>query len=328
MSEKNWIVLGPKIRKAIHVAAHGAITQSEIMLRATCPRKWTYRHALMLERKGLFDVNLTYGGLMHSLLEGYYRSGQKEQGKANELAAEIIQDTVLTPLQIEELALIARKVQIAFAIYCDYYREADSKMEIIAVEKEIKVDFAGLSLVGKIDLISRPNGPNDGVYIWDYKTSFRLTPLIVDSWTFKFQFLFYTWLHWRYTGKKPDGIMVQGLLKPQQRPKKGEKKDAFLERIREEMTNARDDYFYRERIPLAADALERFEREMLFPHIEAFQRLRIGGPNLEALAMTQNTNMCHIYGSVCEYLQLCRDGWLAASEFSRREKKHSELSAT
>jgi hypothetical protein len=151
-------------------------------------------------------------------------------------------------------------------------------------------------------LISRPNGPNDGIFIWDFKTSFRLSPLIVDSWTFRFQFLFYTWLYWRFVGRKPDGIMVQGLLKPQLRPKKTERLDTFLRRIEQEMADRRDEFFYRERIPLATDALERFETEMLMPHVEAFRRLRF---TQTSPSPRQNTNHCHIYGRACEYLQLC-----------------------
>jgi len=226
------------------------------------------------------------------------------------------------------VAMAIKKVQIAFEAYCDYYQEADSKMVILATEQEPEVFFEGLKFSGKIDLVSRPNGPHDGIFLWDYKTSFRLTPLIVDSWTFRFQFLFYAWLWWKLTGKKPDGIMVQGLLKPQMRIKKKEMMSAFLDRIREAMTNeeTRAEYFYRERMPLGADTLERFEAETLRPHIEAFQRLRTGGPNFQALAMQQNTNQCHIYGSVCEFLRLCKDGWASINEFGARKKKHSELS--
>jgi len=328
--DKNWILLKPSIRKAIHAAASSVITQGEIMTRASCPRKWMYRNALMLEKKGSTqEVFLIYGSLMHRLLEDYYASGMKERGKASEVADEFfLGGELLTPNQIEEVALAIKKVQIAFEAYCDYYQEADSKMVILSVEQEPEVFFEGLRFSGKIDLVSRPNGPHDGVFLWDYKTSFRLTPLIVDSWTFRFQFLFYTWLYWRYVGKKPDGIMVQGLLKPQIRPKKKENMNEFMDRIREEMTGeeTRAGYFYRERIPLGADTLERFEAETLWPHIEAFKRLRIGGANLQALAMQQNTNQCHIYGSVCEFLRLCKDGWASIGEFNVREKKHSELS--
>jgi hypothetical protein len=109
------------------------------------------------------------------------------------------------------------------------------------------------------------------------------------------------------------------------RPKVKEKQDTFLDRIREEMSNASADYFYRERMPLGTDAMERFERETLMPHVEAFKRLQVGGPNLEALAMQQNTNQCHLYGSVCEYMQLCKNGWMAVGEFDKRDKKHDEL---
>jgi PD-(D/E)XK nuclease superfamily len=330
MNERNWIVLKPGWRQAVRSAARDTITQGEIMVRAQCPRKWFYRNALLLEKKGFPDIFLIYGSLMHRLLEEYYRGGQRGLGaaSASEMAVEIVGDAVLTPAQIEDVAFVSRKVQIAFDAYCAFYKEADARMVILSVEQEIEIRFQGLSFAGKLDLLSRPNGRSDGVFIWDFKTSFRLSPLIVDSWTFRFQFLFYAWLYWRHSGKKPDGIMVQGLLKSQLRPKKKETANEYFERMQAEMAEAGKEYFYRERLPLLADSLERFERETLAPHVEAFRRMQVGGPSLEALSMAQNTNQCHVYGSVCEYLRLCKDGWAALPEFGKREKKHTELSGS
>jgi hypothetical protein len=240
---------------------------------------------------------------------------------------------VLTPEQIDEAHLARRRAQVAFDAYRENYFKADSHLSVVGVEEQLSTTFNGLTLVGKIDLVARPNGRRDGIFLFDFKTSFRLSPLIVDSWTFRFQFLYYAWLWWKVKGRKPDGLVVQGLLKSQLRPKiinrttkKRESEEEYIARVRADMAENREDYFYRERMPLAQGSLERFEKETLQPHLSAFSRLRFGGANVDSLAMQQNTNQCHIYGSVCEYLQLCKDGWAALGEYDRREKKHAELS--
>jgi hypothetical protein len=74
--------------------------------------------------------------------------------------------------------------------------------------------------------------------------------------------------------------------------------------------------------------LERFEKEILLPHVDAFNLLgkEIAFPAaVNALGMQMNTNHCHVYGSTCEYLSLCKDGLIALREFDVREHKHQEL---
>jgi hypothetical protein len=344
MKPADWIMPTPSARKLIRAAANAPVTQSEIMLRASCPRKWFYRYAARLERKGYFDENFFYGSLMHELLAQLYSN--KDEAWAyppDELLIEITDElvaatmpssAVLTPEQVDAAHLARRRAQIAFDAYRQHYFKADSHLFIEGVEQTLVATFKGLTLAGKIDLIARPNGRRDGLYLWDFKTSFRLSPLIVDSWTFRFQFLYYAWLYWKVSGRKPDGIVVQGMLKSALRPKivnrttkKRENEDEFIDRVRADMAENRADYFYRERMPLGEGALERFEQETLQPHLSAFSRLRFGGANIDSLSMAQNTSQCHLYGSTCEFLQLCKDGWLARSEYDERPEKHAELAS-
>jgi hypothetical protein len=129
--------------------------------------------------------------------------------------------------------------------------------------------------------------------------------------------------------------MVNSLLKSALRPKmadrktkRKETKKEYLFRVKGEMAANREKYFIRQRIPLAAGMLERFEEEMLMPHIRTFVLLRHGvgqRDTASALAMQMNTNQCHLYSSYCEYLNLCKDGRLALNEYDQRETKHPEL---
>ena len=211
---------------------------------------------------------------------------------------------------------------------------------IKAVERVFELEWQGLQLAAKLDLVAKPNR-QDGVFIWDFKSAASLNASMLDAWSFRFQFLFYCWIYWKSTGIKPSGIIVNSLLKSALRPKiadrktkRRENKEEYLFRMKGEMAANREKYFIRQRIPLAAGMLERFEEEMLMPHVQAFKLLQRRPPFpsglwpdsvISALAMQMNTNQCHLYNSYCEYLNLCKDGRLALNEYDQRNHKHPEL---
>lgn len=345
----NWFKLDDAAFRAVSQAVSEPITQGEMMLRASCARKWYYRYALRLTKRGLIDPNLVYGSLMHSLLEQLYGNGREAYAATPEevmieVTDEMVQaalgEVVLAPNDYAEIELIRDKVQIAFNAYRWHYHALDSHLIIKQVEKVLQLEWYGLRLSGKLDMVAQPNN-RDGTFIWDFKTAGRLDATALDAWTFRFQFLFYCWLYWKLTGVKPTGTMINGLVKPGLRPKivdkkTGQKEDRseYLFRIKGDMATNREKYFYRQRIPLGTNALERFEYEMLRPHLDAFHAMaEASGPDptfnmdyiLNALAMTMNTNQCHLYNSYCEYLGLCKDGKVALGEYDIKEVKHAEL---
>jgi hypothetical protein len=338
---KNWFILDAQAIDDIRYSLTNAITQGEIMLRANCPRKWYYRYGLNLQKRGVLDFNLVYGSLMHKLLEKLYShknayslSPEDEPLEVtDEMFKEITDEYVLRPSDYLELELVRAKVQIAFDAYRKRYYSIDAKLLIKGVEKTLEYDFEGLHLVGKVDLIARPSR-NDGTFIWDFKTAGHLDAAALDAWTFKFQFLFYCWLFWKLTRVKPTGTMISGLLKTGLRPKivdrktkRRENEEEYLRRVKVDMAVHREEYFYRQRVPLLTGALERFENEVLMPHIDAF-RLLAKSDSIDivnALAFQMNTGHCHMYNSYCEYLSLCKDGRLALGEFDQRVEKHVEL---
>jgi hypothetical protein len=83
-------------------------------------------------------------------------------------------------------------------------------------------------------------------------------------------------------------------------------------------------------MPLQKGMLERFEEEILGPHITSFKMLADPTWNypIKPLAFAMNTGHCHVYGTFCEYLPLCKDGPLMLSEYDTREVKHQELVET
>lgn len=342
MKNKNWIVLDNEAIDNIREAVGSALTQGEMMLRASCARKWYYRYALRLDKRGFLDFNLVYGSLMHKLLETLYK-GKAYAFPPDEVPINISEeimrqlteeDYLFKPNDYAELKLTKAKVQIAFDAYRRNYYQLDAKLMIKGVETTIDIEFHGLRLVGKLDMVAKPNA-HDGIFIWDYKTAGHLDAMSLDAWTFRFQFLFYCWLYWKATGIKPTGTMVCGLVKSALRPKQTDRKtkqietsEEYLFRIKGDMSANREKYFYRQRIPMVNGALERFEKEVLMPHLNAFAVLGqefINADIINALALSMNTNQCHMYKSYCEYLSLCKDGQMAMGEFDRREAKHPEI---
>jgi hypothetical protein len=294
---------------------------------------------------------LLYGEILHRLLAKLYMAEDDFKFPPEDRPIELTEEervpvqldqSLLTPNDREELAITLQKVKIAFEAYRRHYHTLDQLINVYAVEHTFELPYQDFLLCGAIDMVAKPN-LKDGFFIWDWKSTSKLDALILDTWAFRFQFLFYAWLWWRITGEKPTGIMVQGLLKCQLKPKQADRKtkrmetrQEYLHRVAGDMQANRERYFYRQRLPLGKGVLERFEDEMLCPHLEAFSALREGTGKpltrlpvtaVNALAMAMNTSQCYVYGHYCEYLNLCKDGPMALGEYDKRPWKHPELAA-
>jgi hypothetical protein len=330
----------PFDQRAVQVSLSEPVTQSEIMTRAACPRKWYYRYALKLDKRGVPNYHLIYGSLMHSALALLYEK-KLHVKHPREYPIEVPPmvfppEMLLAPGVRDEIEFVRAKVQIAFDAYRWHYHGEDCKMKVVSTETDYEVVWKGLKLTGRIDLVAKPK-PKDGEFIWDFKTAGRFDANMLDAWSFRFQFLFYCWLYWRATGIRPMGTMANGLLKSQLKPsmvdrktKEKESREAFLARIKDSFWAERPRFFYRQRMPLPQGMLERFEDEMLSPHIKILRYMKKSSDHImcQAMSMAMNTGHCHVYGSFCEFLPLCKDGPLMLSEYDIREVKHVELLPT
>jgi RecB family exonuclease len=325
--------------KAIRQGVQDVVTQSEIMTRANCPRKWFYRYVLRLRKRGTFNWHFIYGDLVHKLLATYYGEGfVGTTGKERPIITpemEFPEEALPTQEDREEAELLRQIATITFRAYRMHYAQHDAGMWIRAVEKTYSVEYRGIKLEGKIDLVASPTR-RDGIFIWDYKTTGTLNASMLDAWSFRFQFLFYSWLYWKATGTKPDGNYVNGIMKTLLRPKNNKKEGQesmkdYLDRVNYDVTVNREKYFYRCRMPLGTGMLERFQEEILDPHIQSFSLLANASKPVplidivKSLGMAMNTDHCHLYNGFCEYLPLCKDGKLMLPEYITRENKHEEL---
>jgi len=333
MKDNNFI-LDQESRRLIRKAVNNyPVTQSEIMCRASCPKKWFYRYAMELRKRGVYNWHFLYGDLLHKMLAILY--GNRKQGTTGKHfpirtpEVEFPEGAILTVEDKEQARILRSIARITFKNYRQYYEGMDSGMRVICVEEAFTFDYRGVTLAGKMDLVAHPS-MRDGLFIWDYKTTGMFNQYILDAWSFRFQFLFYSWLYWKVKGEKPAGNFVNGILKTLLRPKKTETEQEYLDRVNWDMVSNREKYFYRVRMPLETGALEKFQEEMLDPHVDAFKLMQKAGVNLTtnvlaSVSMAMNTDECHKYNSFCEFLPLCKDGKMMLSEYDTRQTKHEEL---
>jgi hypothetical protein len=324
------------IEQLNHSFAEG-LTQSEIMTRMNCPRKWYYRYVLQKKKQGSFAWPLLFGDAVHRMLERYYR-GADIEATVPEFRFE--DDVILRPDQSEDHEYWRSLAHVLVKYHNQFWKGFDNKMEILANEEELIYNYRGIRLRGKIDLCIRPS-PKDGIFPMDHKTTYLFDASIFDGWSFRFQFLFYAWLWWKVKGRYPAGVYVNALKKPAERRsvKKRETIEDFIERIEQNIIAEPDQYYKRERLSFARDTLQRFEAYTLNPIITQYEMLD-GITKLtpqefideeihstaESLLLSMNTDHCHVYNRSCEFLDLCVNNMNDyAMEYIDMKHKHPEL---
>jgi hypothetical protein len=314
------------------------LTQSEIMTRMNCPRKWYYRYVLQKKKQGTFSWPLLFGDAVHHMLERYYRGADTE---ATVPDFRFEDDIILRPDQTEEHEYWKRLAHVLVKYHNSYWRKFDDQMEIIANEEEIIYNYRGFKLRGKIDLCIRPS-ERDGIFPMDHKTTYIFNEQIFAGWTFRFQFLFYAWLWWRVKGRYPAGVYVNAMRKPAERRsvKRQETIEEFVKRIEKNIQAEPQNYFKRERMPFERSTLQRFEQYTLNPIMTQYEMMdgltrctpqEFKDAELyataESLLLSMNTDHCQTFNRPCEFLDLCANNMNDyAMEYIQRRSKHSELS--
>ena len=313
------------------------LTQSEIMTRMNCPRKWFYRYVWQKKKQGSFSWPLLFGDAVHKMLEAYYR-GRDVNAEVPEFRFE--EDVILRPDQTEEHMYWRALAHVLVEAHNRYWFKFDNQMEILANEEEIHYNYEGFNLKGKIDMCIRPS-TKDGVFPLDHKTTYQFDSHIFDGWSFRFQFLFYAWLWWKVKKRYPAGIYVNAIRKPAERRsvKKQETVEEFIKRIEQNIVLEPEKYFKRERLPFGPGTLERFEEYTLNPIINQFGmvdgitkcteadfRDEDLARTVDSLLLAINTDHCHQYNRSCEFLDLCANNLQDhAAEYIDMKQKHPEL---
>jgi hypothetical protein len=335
------------------------LTQSEIMLRQNCARKWYFRYAQMLKHKGSISWSLLWGDVMHQVLDRYYtfirenpdiRQQEICYQELTHVNFRFSDDILLSPDDRNELYYYHTLTEIMLPYYVKHWWEKDHQITIHNVEKLIEYNYRGFILKGKIDLIFKENPKHGlatdpkGYWLTDHKTTYTLYDPLIAGWRFRFQFLFYAWMSWKLTGIYPNGLIVNAIRKPALRRSvaKAESMDDYLNRIALDIAERPEDYFKRERLPFDHETLPRFEKTGLIPILNQFEQLHgavlslkdgdidINDPDwqdtLMALLINMNPDYCWSYGKACEFLPLCSNNFYDFNEeYVHSNLKHEEL---
>lgn len=314
------------------------LTQSEMMTKMNCPRKWFLRYVLLKKKQGSFSWPLLFGDAVHRMLERYYR-GADVDAEVPDFRFE--EDVLLRPDQTEEHEYWRGLARLMVLYHNKFWRRFDDGMEILANEEEVSYEYRGFTLRGKIDLCIRPT-PKDGIFPMDHKTSYIFDESVFAGWSFRFQFLYYAWLWWKVKGRYPAGMYVNAIRKPGERRSKTKKETVqdFLDRIEANIKGDPWSYYKRERLPFDRTTLQRFETYTLDPIITQYEMLQwiincrkeeIDDPTtwgpLDSFLLSMNTDHCHAWNRPCEFLDLCAHNFEDhAGEYISMAVKHPELS--
>lgn len=297
-------------------------TQSEIGVWDDCAEKWYLGYNHRLEQRGGFEWHFVYGDAVHETLSKFYTDGTEEIA-----ALQFPPGTVLTTQQELERDKWEAILQIQMEQYFRYYQDDLEAWTPFAVEETIEVEFMGIRFKGKIDLGFVVDGYPESI-LGDHKT-YGLDDY--EGWNFRFQFMFYIWLVQKALKIKIRKFMVNGIRKPQLRPGKNESMASFMVRVRQKHIQEPEKFFTRHMLPMIKHSMEHFEKRVLIPKIERIKLLTQANTSdsiIEALARNQNTHSCVKYGAKCQFLPICKHGFLRdGHSYERREHKHQELNA-
>jgi hypothetical protein len=304
---------------------NAGFTQSEITTWDDCAEKWYLGYNHMLRRRGSFAWYFAFGSAVHKALEDYYTRGTMSESFTS---LQLPDDAILDATQESDRDYWEALLPIQMEQYARHWKDGhDASIEVEAI---IHVQFQGVHLSCKIDRLIRSGG---GLVLWDHKTASRFDQTALTGWDFRFQFMFYMWMVQQYRGGEPvKEFVVNGIKKPALRLKKDESQASFLARIKADMIQQPDEYF--KRIPLAsiAGSMKHFEERVLKPKLERIALLTqptTPASIVEVLARNQNTNSCVKFGSVCQFLPICQNGFkLEGFQYVQRDSKHEELEAT
>src|SRR5215471_10014964 len=143
--------------KQIQQAFIDGITQSEIMLRGNCTRKWMFKYILRLRKQGSFSWAFEFGDVVHRMLEGYYdRLRKGEEIDLDQIIPcpdfQFPPDVILGPTELEEAKYWKAIAEILVWQHNIYYQNLDRKVQILSVERMMDYMYRGIRLRGKADL--------------------------------------------------------------------------------------------------------------------------------------------------------------------------------
>lgn len=311
-------------------------TQSEITTFDVCPVKWYYHYNLLLSG-GDANIDFAIGTAWHKIMAGIYtpESGEdwREVKCQYEEGAEKNQEHEALLEQWDKI------LQVYAERYIIKYKDEIANLQVLGVEQEIDVTIpwkgTEIRLRGVVDLRGKLLGK---MMLFDHKTTSGLNSALMRGWEYRFQFMFYLWLARQVLSDMPDRLIINVMVKPTIRIKQTESLGAYLGRLRKEIIDDPNKYFYRQPLILTKGKMERFEQEVLFPKFDRIAMMQestksveeCGAQVLDTLEeiipsfMGANTHSCIQFGKFCPFLGVC-EGKQDVNKLHVRKIKHPEI---
>lgn len=320
----------PTLRHQLHPRTFtDGFSQSEIETWDTCAFKWYLQYGNRITLRGMADLPMGFGTAMHARFAKFYSTGT--------MGDDLIEpgpDAVLSSKDSEKLDHLQAVLDALTDAYAQYYAD-DLKLyrfnsEGIEQIVDLTVEYKGHKIRFRATIDITCLTPTKLEVSWDHKSTGLLNAAVVEGWNFKFQFMFYAWIHWQMNqGKQKHEFIFNAIKKTQLRLKQGENWLTFRARVTMDMLSRPAEYFNRGSIEFNSESIDTFEREVLFPKLDRIillqDALKAGNESLvRALTMNKVTTACHNWNRTCQYFKICTEGWHAVdSLYQFDEPKHS-----
>jgi len=243
----------------------------------------------------------------------------------DDLVAEQSFPSADTLQKLEDCLLLA---EIVLPEYFLFWREEDSRRELLETERKLEVDFAGVRLKGRIDQSYKDL--HGDVWVTDTKSRIRIVPQdLVSEMEQNFQIFFYGFCLLRIDGVKVRGFERNLVRRPGLRRKKGEPRLQFFQRVREDVQKRPEFYFQRIPRPLERGGAEIRDFKQ---HLRGMLREYLAWEKGER-AHYADYLACKTSWGWCEHLDFCTRGGEKVNDNSgyerpkkRRQKCASEKS--
>ena len=191
-----------------------------------------------------------FGLIMHRLLELLYTDPTLT---TQELRQFILSDRNFSDCNIEELEVSLSLALICLEHYKAIYRN-ELERRIVKAELEFDVDFKGFRLRGKRDGLVKIG---KSIWLLETKTKSVYDERLKEQLIHNFQVNYYL-LATALESKKVKGCLYNIILRPQQRQRKNERWDEYLNRVKGDIASNKSKYFIRFELAIPDQSLKEF----------------------------------------------------------------------
>lgn len=257
------------------------VTQGALMTFLTCRKlaDFTLFKGLRQKRE---SVPLTWGTLMHAVLERWYHDGTVDVEAYLENYAKENAIGKWSPDEEQEFETTAGQIMAVFKGYQDYWKKNDKAMDWVAQEQKFSLplnvgvfnhatdstDTFQVQVRGMIDGVFRTGlakakTGKKPLWITDHKTKGQIDEdMIMDTLERDFQIHLYAWACLQLYGEVPTGVLYNVVRRPQLRLKQKEKLKDFQKRVEADVKERPEHYFKRFEYTLDSRAIGTFETEL------------------------------------------------------------------